>query len=140
VTMLSMKPLLLMTLFLAMAAESAQAESCSGTRQFLLNDIEGTMSRPSQAYEDMFKRCMAAIAMPNVKDAFILADGGIAVIPKQDSIAATAATLSEFCNAYPRATLHFMTRSETQQINSIASAVKISSRSSTTCQTIKGGS
>jgi hypothetical protein len=134
-----MKPLVFTALCFALSVGAARAESCSSSRQFLLSDIEGEMTRPSQSYEDMFKRCMATIALPNVKDAFVLADGGIGVIPKQDSIAATAATLSAFCNAYPRATLHFVTHSETQQIKSIASAVKISSRSSTTCQTIKGG-
>ncbi len=82
---------------------------------------------------------MAAIAMTNVRDAFILKDGGIAVIPKQNTIAATAATLSDFCSAYPRATLHFFTRAEVAQIKSIANAVKVSSKSSTSCQAIKGG-
>jgi hypothetical protein len=129
----------LIAAFLALAANSARAESCSRSRQYLLDDIEGKMTRPTQAYEDMFKKCMAAIAMSNVRDAFILSDGGIAVIPKQDSIAATAATLSQFCNAYPRGTLHFLTHAEALQIKSIANAVKISSSSSTTCQTIKGG-
>jgi hypothetical protein len=136
---MNMQRLLLTALFLVMAANNARAESCSRSRQYLLGDIESEMTRPMQAYEDMFKKCMAATTMPNVQDAFILADGGIAVIPKQNSIAATAATLSEFCNAYPRATLRFLTHAEALQIKSIASAVKISSRSSTTCQTIKGG-
>jgi hypothetical protein len=134
-----MKRSVLMAIFLASAANSARAESCSRSRDYLLGGVGSELKLPAQAYQDMFKKCVATIAMTNVKDAFILEDGGIAVIPKQDSIAATAATLSAFCNAYPRATLHFLTRAEAQQIKSIASVVKISSGSSTTCQTIKGG-
>ena len=60
------------------------------------------------------------------------------MIAKQDSVAATAATLSRFCDAYPKTTLHFLTRKELLQIKSIASVVKISSTSSTSCQKIKG--
>ena len=76
--------------------------------------------------------------MSNVKDAFVLKDGGIGAIPKQDTVAATAATLSRFCDAYPRATLHFLTKRELVKVASIASIVRISSTSSTSCQKIKG--
>jgi hypothetical protein len=82
----------------------------------------------------------ATATMANVKDAYILNDGGIAVIPKQDSLAATATTLSQFCNAYPRATLHFLTRKELLDVKSIVKVIKISSTSSTSCQKIKGTS
>jgi uncharacterized membrane protein YcaP (DUF421 family) len=81
---------------------------------------------------------MAAAAMPNVKDAYILKDGGIAVIPKQDTVAATAATLSQFCDDHPRATLHFLTHKELLDVKSIVNVIKISSTSSTSCQKIKG--
>ena len=77
--------------------------------------------------------------MANVKDAYILKDGGIAVdSPSKDSLPATAATLSPFCDAYPRATLHFLTRKELLDVKSITSVIKISSASSTPCQKIKG--
>jgi hypothetical protein len=76
--------------------------------------------------------------MTNVKDAYILKDGGIAVVPKRDTIAATAATLSQFCEAYPRATLHFLTKRELAQARSLADIVRTSSTSSTPCQQIKG--
>jgi hypothetical protein len=67
-----------------------------------------------------------------------LRDGGIAVIPKQDTVAATASTLSQFCDAYPRATLHFLTRRERADDKSLADIVRISSSSSTSCPKIKG--
>ncbi|WP_246663737.1 hypothetical protein [Tardiphaga sp. vice278] len=76
--------------------------------------------------------------MANVKDAYMLKDGGIAVTPKQDSISATAATLSRFCDNYPRSTLRFLTRREIRQTAALSAIVRISSQSSTSCQKIKG--
>ena len=51
---------------------------------------------------------------------------------------ATAATLSQFCDDHPKATLHFLTQKELLQIKSVPSVVKIRSTSSTSCQKIKG--
>jgi hypothetical protein len=45
---------------------------------------------------------------------------------------------SQFCDAYPKSTLHFLTRKELLDIKSIVNVIKISSTSSTSCQTIKG--
>ncbi len=127
----------LIAVILVVAAGSAQADNCGKSRDYLFGNLND-LTLPPKAYEDLFKVCMAAAAMSNVKDAYILKDGGIAVIAKQDSVAATAATLSRFCDAYPKTTLHFLTRKELLQIKSIASVVKISSTSSTSCQKIKG--
>lgn len=127
----------LIAFFLTLAAGGAQADNCGRSRDYLFGNLNDLTLSP-KAYEDLFKVCMAAAAMSNVRDAYILKDGGIAVIAKQDSVAATAATLSKFCDAYPKATLHFLTRKELTQIKSITSVVKISSGSSTSCQKIKG--
>jgi hypothetical protein len=129
----------LIGIFLALVGGSAHADNCGKSRDYLFGNI-GDLTLPPKAYEDLFKICVAAAAMSNVRDAYILKDGGIAVIAKQDSVAATASTLSHFCDAYPKATLHFLTRKELQQVKSITSAVKISSTSSTSCQKIKGTS
>jgi hypothetical protein len=123
---------------LVLAASGARAEHCDRSREYLLGDSGGDRALPPKAYDDLFKLCMAAATMANVKDAYILKDGGIAVIGKQDSVPATAATLSQFCDAYPRATLHFLTRKELLDVKSIVSVIKISSTSSTSCQKIKG--
>jgi hypothetical protein len=128
----------LIAVFLAIAVNHAQADSCGKSRDYLLDNLGGDLTLPPNAYQNLFKVCLAAAAMANVKDAYILKDGGIAVVPKQDSVAATAATLSQFCDAYPRATLHFLTRKELLQVNSIVNVIKISSTSSTSCQKIKG--
>ncbi len=133
-----MKRLALIALFLALAGNIARAENCGRSREYLLGNLGGDLALPPKAYEDLFKTCMAAAAMANVKDAYILRDGGIAVIPKHDSVAATAATLSQFCDSYPKSTLHFLTRKEMLQVKSIVNVIKMSSTSSTSCQKIKG--
>jgi hypothetical protein len=125
-------------IFLVLAANAAQAANCEKSREYLLGNLIGDLTLPPKTYDDLFKMCTATIGMSNVKDAYILKDGGIGVVAKQNSIAATAATLSQFCDAYPRGTLHFLTHKELLQIKSIVSVVKISSTSSTPCQKIKG--
>lgn len=127
-------------LFLTLAGNAARADSenCRRSREYLLGSLSGDLALPPQAYNDLFKICNAAAAMSNVRDAYILKDGGIAVVPKQDGIAATATTLSQFCDAYPRATLRFLTRNEMLLSKSIVSVVQMSSESSTPCKKIKG--
>lgn len=123
---------------LALVSGDAHAENCSKSREYLLGGLAGDLPMPPQAYEDLFKTCMATSTMGNVKDAYVLKDGGIAVIPKQDSISATAATLSQFCDRYPRSTLRFFTRKETQLPVSVSQVIRMSSQSSTSCRKIKG--
>jgi sulfur relay (sulfurtransferase) DsrF/TusC family protein len=135
-----MKRIALVTIFIAFAAGSAQADNCGKSRDYLFANFSGDLALPPKAYEDLFKVCMATAAMSNVRDAYMLRDGGIAVIAKQHSVAATAATLSQFCDAYPKATLHFLTQKELLEIKSIMNVVKISSTSSASCQKIKGTS
>jgi hypothetical protein len=130
----------MIAILLALAANSARAENenCRRSREHLLGSLSGDVMLPPQAYNDLFKVCMAAAVMPNVRDAYILKDGGIGVVAKQDGIAATAATLSQFCDAYPRATLRFLTPKEMLLAKSVVGVVQISSTSSTPCRKIKG--
>lgn len=132
-----MKQLILIAMLLVFA-NGAHAEGCSKSRDYLLSDLGGELTMPPQAYDDLFKKCLVTATMSNVKEAFILRDGAIAVVPKQDDVAATAATLSHFCDTYPRATLHFLTEKERRDVSSIGTIVRIKSTSSTPCQTIKG--
>ena len=126
-------------LFLLLTASTAaQAENCSKSREYLLGSMAGELPMPAQSYETVFKTCMAASAMSNVKDAYMLKDGGIAVVPKQDSVSATAATLAQFCNAFPRATLRFINRRELALSKSTLAIVRMSSGSATSCKKIKG--
>lgn len=122
----------------ALTATPLHAESCSRSRDYLLGNLAGDLVLPPQAYQNLFKICLATTTMSNVKDAYILRDGGIAVIPKQDSIAATAGTLSAFCDANPQSTLRFLTRKDLLQATSIIRVVQLSSTGSTPCKKIKG--
>jgi hypothetical protein len=125
-------------LMIAAGPALAESENCRRSREYLLGDLAGELTMPPQAYNDLFKICSAAASMSNVKDAYILKDGGIAVIPKQDSVPATAATLSQFCDNYPRATLRFLTRKEVQSTKTVGGIVRISSGGATSCKKIKG--
>ena len=135
-----MKRLIMIAILLALGANAARAENenCRRSREYLLGSLSGDLVLPPQAYNDLFKICMAAAVMPNVRDAYILKDGGIGVVAKQDGIAATAATLAQFCDAYPRATLRFLTPKEMLLAKSTVGVVQISSSSSTPCRKIKG--
>ena len=126
-----------MLLALATGAARADSENCRKSREYLLG-TPGDQSLTPQAYNDLFKTCIAASAMPNVKEAYMLRDGGIAVVPKQDSVSATASTLAQFCDAYPRGVLRFITRKEKLIIRSVANVAQMSSTSSTPCKKIKG--
>jgi hypothetical protein len=123
---------------LALAVPPSHADNCDKSRSYLLGGLGGDLTLSPKEYDGLFKRCLATAAMANVNDAYILKDGGVAVIPKQDTVAATAATLSQFCDAYPRATLHFLTKRERADDKSLADIIRISSTSSTSCQKIKG--
>jgi hypothetical protein len=123
---------------LAGGAARAENDNCRRSREYLLGSLGGDATLPPQAYNDLFKICMATVVMPNVRDAYILKDGGIAVVAKQDTVPATAATLSQFCDAYPHAVLRFLTRKEMLQTKSVVSIVQMSSTSSTPCKKIKG--
>ena len=125
-------------LLVLLVAAPAQADNCGKSREYLLGSLAGELPMPAQSYEALFKTCLAASAMSNVRDAYMLKDGGIAVVPKKDSISATAATLSQFCNAYPRATLRFITARELALSKSTLAIVRMSSGSTTSCKKIKG--
>ena len=135
-----MKWMIAIAMLLALAAGAARAdtENCRKSREYLLGTPGGDQSLTPQAYNDLFSICIATSAMPNVRDAYILRDGGIAVIPKQDSVPATASTLARFCDAYPRGVLRFINRKEKLAIQSVANVAQLSSKSSTPCKKIKG--
>lgn len=128
--------MLLVVLLLSTAA--ARADNCDKSREYLLGGLAGDLEMPPQTYDDAFKICVVTAAMPNVGDAYVLKDGGIAVIPKQDTIAATAATLSRFCDANPRATLRFISKKDLLRAKSMPQIVRLSSMGATSCKQIKG--
>jgi len=130
----------LAALLLALAATRAQAESCTRSREYILTDSGGNLPRQPSAYQQMFKICLDTLTMQNVRDAFLLKDGGIAVVPSVDDVKTTATTLAQFCRRYPGATLRFITRGEIPVIANMGRAVDISSGSATSCRKITGTS
>lgn len=133
-----MKYLAATVILVSLGASTAHAESCSKSRDYLLGSLGGDLLLPPEGYQSLFKMCIATTSISNVKDAYILRDGGIAVIPKQDSIAATAATLSAFCDVYPAGTLRFLTRRDLATTPTVSRIIQMSSTASTPCKKIKG--
>lgn len=122
----------------SLTASVAFADNCSRSREYLLGGLAGELSQPPETYKQLFNTCMAAASLSNVKDSFILKDGGIGVVAKRDTVAATATTLSEFCQKFPRATLRFTTKSELSRSKSLTQLIQLSSGGSTSCRKIKG--
>ena len=86
------------------------------------------------AYRNLLKVCLQTSTMANVKESYILRDGGIAVISKDDSVFATATTLADFCRTFPRSTLRFITREEVREGLTTGLVVLMSSASSDLCK------
>jgi hypothetical protein len=135
---MTMLRIALAVLLLALAGTAAQAESCTRSRQYILTDSAGDLPRQPSAYQQLFKACLDTLSMQNVRDAFILKDGGIAVVPSIDDVRTTANTLAQFCRRYPGATLRFITRGEIPIVANMGRAVDISSGSATSCRKITG--
>jgi len=76
--------------------------------------------------------------MANVKEAYVLKNGGIAVIPKNDSVFGTANILADFCRKFPRNVLRFITRREVRQGLTTGLVVLMSSANSDLCNEIRG--
>jgi hypothetical protein len=117
---------------------SARADSCSRSRDFLLEDAADLPKKPS-AYQELYRNCIEVLRLSNVQDAFILKVGAIAVIPRRDGLMATASTLARFCERFPHGTLHFIKRKDQRQALNIAKAVRMSAPNPTPCERIKGG-
>jgi hypothetical protein len=116
---------------------AAWADSCGKSRDYILENASDLPQKP-EVYRGLFKDCLETLQLSNVKDAFILQTGAIAVIPRNDSVSATASTLAQFCTRFPNGNLHFIGRKIQAQAASISRAVRLST-ASTPCQKISGG-
>ena len=122
----------------ALVTAANAGESCVRSRDYLLGGLAGELPQAPQSYRQLFSICTATADLSNVKDAFILKDGGIGVVAKNDGIAATAATLSEFCRQFPRATLRFISRKDLARAKTIAQTVAFASGGAASCRKIQG--
>ena len=74
----------------------------------------------------------------NVRDAYLLRDGGIAIVPKKAGVMATAQTLSAFCRKFPRASVRFVTPGEQRRGLAPGLVVLISSTGGQSCPDLLG--
>jgi hypothetical protein len=119
-------------------AVEARADSCGKTRDYILASASDDRARSPQLYRKLYQSCLQILQMSNVKDAFVLKSGAIAVLPHNDSIPATAGTLAQFCTQFPRQTLRFIARREARIANNVALVVQLGTSQSTPCQKIVG--
>jgi hypothetical protein len=122
----------------SLAGTAWAGESCARSRDYLLGGMAGELPQSAQSYKQLFNICMAASDLSNVKDAFVLKDGGIGVVAKNEGVAATAMTLSDFCQRFPRATLRFIPAKDLAKAKTIAQTVTMSSTSAASCRKIQG--
>ena len=116
----------------------AAADSCERSRDALLGGLAGELPQPPQSYKQLFSTCLAVTDMANIKEAYVLKDGGIGVVSRNESVGATATALSEFCRRFPRATFRFISQAEQARSATIVRIVGIASGSSTSCRRIRG--
>jgi hypothetical protein len=115
----------------------AHAENCTSSREYILAGEFGDLPQSPQSYQDLFKMCLQTLELSNVKDAFVLKGGAVAVVPRDSSLIATANTLAQFCQRYPNGRLRFVGRGEREQNREIGQIVRLSANGATPCQDIK---
>jgi hypothetical protein len=130
---------LLAVLLIVSFGQAAHADSCAKSRDYILNNLAGDLPRPSASYQDLFQVCLQTLRLGNVRDAYLLKDGGIAIIAKKTSISATAETLADFCRKFPRKTLRIISTRDTQRGLTTGLVVLMRSTDLTSCQKIIGG-
>ena len=114
------------------------AESCGKSREYILEGLAGDLPEPAASYQDLFKVCVEALKLANVKDAYLLKDGGIAIVPSRNTMIATAETLAQFCQRFPKNVARFFTPREQKKSLTVAQVVMMSSADTTSCKTILG--
>lgn len=121
-------------------ASAAHAENCTRSLDYIFNDLGGSLPLTGQSYQSLFKVCQDTLKLVNVRDAYILRDGGIAVLPFDFSVIATAGTLAEFCRLHPRGRLRILGKREVKKGLTVGLVVLKSSTGLDTCQEIRGRS
>jgi hypothetical protein len=116
-------------------ATTVQATGCTRSYEYLATSAP---DRPAESRQDGFKTCLATLDLANVREAFVLKDGGIGVVPRREGVAATAITLAQFCRRHPRGVLRFVSRDDLRRAPTIGRLVLLSSTGSTPCSKIVG--
>jgi len=131
---------LLAAAVLALGTGGAVAsDGCAKSRDYILQGMAGALTKPARLYLDLFKVCLQTLELPNVKDAYVLKAGLIAIEPRQNTPTAAAATLTQFCRRFPRSTARVFTPGEQRQARTIGLTVLMPALSTKSCQTMRGG-
>ncbi|HEX5210707.1 MAG TPA: hypothetical protein VFW22_03105 [Pseudolabrys sp.] len=125
-------------LALVVLVAPARAENCTRSREYLMEGLAGDLPAPPAQYQELFKVCMQTLSLANVRDAYLLRDGGIAIVPKRDSLIATAGTLAHFCEQFPRGRARFVTAADRRHATTVGLIVLLSSTGSASCTKIRG--
>jgi hypothetical protein len=120
-------------------AAPASAESCTKSRDYILEGLSGQLTRPARIYKDLFRTCMEALTFSNVKDAYVMKDGAVAIEPLRNTVSATAPTLAQFCQRFPNSTARFLTPNEQRRPHTAGLIVMMSSGTATSCKELRGG-
>ncbi len=131
-----MRAVIVLLIVLGLVAP-AYAESCTRSREYILEGLAGDLRVSPAKYKQLYGVCMKTLALSNVKDAYILRDGGIAIVPARDTIFATAETLAEFCRLFPNNVARFVSRRE-RRSRQVALIVTSSSARATPCRQLLG--
>lgn len=130
---------LLATLLLTLGARGAEAAGgCTKSRDYILQGMAGALAKPARLYQDLFKVCLQTLELPNVKDAYVLKAGLIAIEPRQNTLMAAASTMTQFCRRFPRSTARIFTPGEQRQARTIGLTVLMPALSAKSCQSMKG--
>ena len=119
-------------------AAPAFADSCEKSRDYILEGMAGDLAQPGRVYRDLFKVCQEVLSFSNVKDAFVLKAGTIAIDPARNTPMATAATLAQFCERFPDRTLRFMTPAEQRAARTVGVVVMLPAGNPTWCKALRG--
>jgi hypothetical protein len=124
---------------LALGSSSAFADSCARSRDYILEGLAGELIRPAHTYQELFKICIETLSLPNVKNAYILKAGLIAIDPRQNTVMATASTLARFCRRFPHASARIFTPAEQRRAKTVGLVVMMPALTAKSCQAIRGG-
>ncbi len=114
-------------------AAPAFADSCERSRDYILGGLAGDLPKSGNTYQDLFKVCQEVLSLPNVKDAYVLKAGAIAVDPKRNTVTATAATLAQFCERFPHRLIRFLTPLEQRRARTVGLIVLMAGGDATSC-------
>jgi len=118
---------------------ASAADSCAKSRDYILEGMAGALTRPARSYQNLFKVCLQTLTLPNVKDAYVLKAGLIAIDPRRNTTMATASTLAQFCRQFPHSTARIFTPGEQRQAKTVGLVVMMPALTARSCQAIRGG-